>query len=82
MKELRIRSLELRKMRVFRQHQALDSVLREEADRLSQAEQRKYEQQLAGLAAQIGQMFAEQRDLGMIGSASWSIRRGQEVLGG
>ena len=80
--ELRVRSLELRKQRLFRQHLALDSVLREEADRLSTVEQREYEQQLALLASHLGRVFAEQRALGVVGSASSSIRRGREVLGG
>jgi DNA primase len=81
-KELRVRTLELRKLRLFRQHQALDSVLRGEAERLSASEQREYQQRLAALAAHLGAVFAEQQDLGAVGSASWSVRRGQEVLGG
>jgi hypothetical protein len=81
-KELRVRTLELRKLRLFRQHQALDSVLREEASQLSADEQREYRHRLAELAAHLGRVFAEQRQLGAVGSTSWSIRRGQEVLGG
>ena len=72
----------MRKLRLFGQYQALDSVLREEADRLSATEQQEYRQRLAELAAQLGHVFSEQRELGAVGSASWSIRRGQEVLGG
>ena len=81
-RELRVRVLELRKSRLFRQHQALDSVLREEADHLSVAEQREYQQRLAHLAVELGDIFAEQAQLGSVGSTSWSVRRGQEVLGG
>ena len=79
-KELHVRTLELRKQRLFRQHQALDSALREEADRLSAAERRAYEERLAALAAHLGALFAEQQRLGVVGSASWSVRRGHEVL--
>ncbi|MCC6177134.1 MAG: DNA primase [Chloroflexi bacterium] len=80
--ELQVRRLELRKLRLFRQHQALDSALREEAGGLSVAEQREYHERLARLAGHLGRIFEEQRRLGVVGTASWSIRRGQEVLGG
>ncbi|MBA2446564.1 MAG: DNA primase [Chloroflexi bacterium] len=79
-KELHVRTLELRKQRLFRQHQALDSALREDADRLSAAERRAYEERLAALAAHLGALFVEQQRLGVVGSASWSVRRGHEVL--
>jgi hypothetical protein len=82
LRELRVRSLELRKLRLFRQHQALDSVLREEVGDMSTAERREYHERLARVAADLGGIFAEQRELGVVGSASWSIRRGREVLGG
>lgn len=82
LRELRVRSLELRKLRLFRQHQALDSVLREEVGDMSTAERREYHERLARVAADLGGVFAEQRELGVVGSASWSIRRGREVLGG
>ena len=82
LRELRVRSLELRKLRLFRQHQALDSVLREEVGDMSTAERGEYHERLARVAADLGGIFAEQRELGVVGSASWSIRRGREVLGG
>ena len=82
LRELRVRALELRKLRLFRQHQALDSVLREEVGDMSTAERREYHERLARVAADLGGIFAEQRELGVVGSASWSIRRGREVLGG
>jgi len=81
-RELRVRTLELRKVRLFRQHQALDSVLRDEADLLDPDERHEYQRRLAHLATNLGHVFDEQRQLGAIGSASWSARRGQEVLGG
>ncbi|MDP8922580.1 MAG: DNA primase [Chloroflexota bacterium] len=81
-RELRVRALELRKLRLFRQHQALDSALREEVGAMSSAERREYHERLARIAAELGGIFAEQRELGVVGSASWSIRRGREVLGG
>jgi DNA primase len=81
-RELRVRSLELRKLRLFRQHQALDSALREEVNGMSAAERREHHERLARVAADLGGVFAEQRELGVVGSASWSIRRGREVLGG
>ncbi len=81
-KELRVRTLELRKLRLFGQYQALDSVLRDEADPLSPPEQREYVQRLVDLADGLMRVMEEQRELGVVGTASWSIRRGQEVLGG
>jgi DNA primase len=80
-KELRVRILELRKLRLFRQHQALNSVLAE-AERLSAAERQEYQTRLAHLTANLGDVFAQQRELGAVGTTSWSVRRGQEVLGG
>jgi hypothetical protein len=80
--ELDVRRLELRKHRLFRQHQALDIALREEGPALGTAEQRDFHERLTQLARSIGEVIAEQRKLGVVGTASWSIRRGQEVLGG
>jgi DNA primase len=80
-KELEIRTLKLRELRLFRQHQALNSVVAE-AERLSEAEHRTYQERLAHIAADIGDVLARQRQLGAVGSTSWSARRGQEVLGG
>ncbi len=80
-KELQIRTLDLRKQRLSRQYQALDSVLAE-AERLSEAEHRAYQERLAHLAADFGDVLAQQQALGAVGSTSWSARRGREVLGG
>ena len=82
LRELDVRRLELRKHRLFRQHQALDSALREEGEALGAAEKREFRLRLSQLAESIGQAIAEQQRLGVVGSASWNIRRGQEVLGG
>ena len=81
-RELDVRRMELRKNRFFRQHQALDSVLREEGAGLSVAERQASYEQLKHLAVSIGETIVEQQRLGVVGTASWSIRRGQEVLGG
>jgi DNA primase len=81
LRELDVRRLELRKHRLFRQHQALDSALRE-GEALDAAERREYHERLSRLASSIGETIAEQQRLGVVGTASWSIRRGQEVLGG
>ncbi|MFN8523092.1 MAG: DNA primase [Chloroflexota bacterium] len=79
-KELQIRVLELRKLSLFRQHQALDSLLREEDAQLEGEERRAYHERLNTVASRLGSIFAEQRNLGVVGTASWSIRRGQEML--
>ena len=81
-RELRVRSLELRKLRLLRQHQALDSALREETDDMNPAERRQYLERLVQVAADVNGAIAEQRQLGVVGSTSWSVRRGREVLGG
>ena len=81
-RELEVRRLELRKHRLFRQYQALDSALREEGQGLDAAERQESHKRLQRLFAGIGEIFAEQQRLGVVGTASWSIRRGQEVLGG
>ncbi|MGE3270611.1 MAG: DNA primase [Chloroflexota bacterium] len=81
-RELDVRRLELRKHRLFRQHQALVSALREEGEGLNAAERHEAHQRLAHVAARIGETIAEQQRLGVVGTASWNIRRGQEVLGG
>jgi len=81
-REFEVRRLELRKHRLFRQHQALVAALREEGEGLDVAERRESHERLARLAVGIGETIAEQQRLGVIGTASWSIRRGQEVLGG
>jgi DNA primase len=81
-REFDVRRLELRKHRLFRQHQALVAALREEGEGLDVAERQESHERLARLAVGIGETIAEQQRLGVIGTASWSIRRGQEVLGG
>lgn len=81
-RELEVRRLELRKYRLFRQHQALDSAFREEGESLGMAERREFLERLTQLTVSIGETIAEQSRLGVVGTASWSIRRGQEVLGG
>ena len=80
-RELDVRRMELRKNRFFRQHQALDSVLREEGAGLSVAERQASYERLKHLAVSIGATIVEQQRLGVVGTASWSIRRGLEVLG-
>jgi len=82
LREYDVRRLELRKHRLFRQHQALVAALREEGEGLDVAERQESHARLARLAVGIGETIAEQQRLGVIGTASWSIRRGQEVLGG
>jgi DNA primase len=81
-RELDVRRLELRKHRLFRQHQALVAALHEEGEGLNAAERQASHERLAHLTAGIGETIAEQQRLGVVGTASWSIRRGQEVLGG
>lgn len=80
-REYEVRRLELRKHGRFRQHQALVSALEEEGEGLSAAERQESKQRLARLMAEIGEIIANQQRLGVVGTASWSIRRGQEVLG-
>ena len=81
-RELDVRRMELRKNRLFRQHQALHTVLHEEEAGLSVAERQASIEQLKRVAASIGAMIVEQQRLGVVGTASWSIRRGQEILDG
>jgi DNA primase len=80
-RELDVRRLELRKLRLMRQHQALDSALREEGGGLNVANRASHEQ-LRRLFVEINETILEQQRLGVVGTASWNIRRGQEVLGG
>jgi DNA primase len=81
-RELEVRRLELRKQRLLRQYEALNSAQHEEAGGLNVAAHRATHEQLRQLLAEIQQMNDEQQRLGVVGTASWSIRRGQEVLGG
>lgn len=81
-RELNVRRLELRKHRLLGQYQALVSALHEEAGGLNLAEHRAANEQLRQLSDQINETIVEQQRLGVVGTASWSIRRGQEVLGG
>jgi hypothetical protein len=64
------------------QYQALVSTHHEEAGGLDVAANRSSHEQLRQLFAEIYQTIDEQKRLGVVGTASWSIRRGQEVLGG
>jgi hypothetical protein len=82
LRELDVRRLELRKHNLFRQTEALHSALKEEGDGLSAAERHESKERLRHLAASINETIVEQQRLGVVGTASWSIRRGQEVLGG
>jgi DNA primase len=81
-RELDVRRLELRKHRLIGQHQALVSALKEEGGGLDIAAHRASYEQLKRLQDEIGETTAEQQRLGVVGTASWNIRRGQEVLGG
>jgi hypothetical protein len=81
-RELEVRRLELRKHRLLGQYQALVSALSEEAGGLNISEHRASHEQLRHLLDEVNKAINEQRDLGVVGTASWSIRRGQEVLGG
>ncbi|MCC7366802.1 MAG: DNA primase [Chloroflexi bacterium] len=81
-REYDVRRLELRKGRLFRQHDALKAALLEEESGQSVAERQASIEWLNQVARSIYETFAEQRQLGVVGTASWSIRRGQEVLGG
>ena len=81
-RELDVRRLELRKHRLMGQYQALVSTHHEEAGGLDVAANRSSHEQLRQLFAEIYQTIDEQKRLGVVGTASWSIRRGQEVLGG
>ena len=82
LRELDVRRLELRKHNLFRQTEALHSALQEEGEGLSAAERHESKERLRHLAASINETIVEQHRLGVVGTASWSIRRGQEVLGG
>jgi len=81
-RELDVRRLELRKHCRLRQYQALVSALDEEAGGLDIATHRASHEQLQRLQREIFEIGVEQQRLGVVGTASWSIRRGQEVLGG
>jgi hypothetical protein len=81
-REYEVRRLELRKHRLMGQHQALVSALHEEGAGLDIAAHRASYEQLKRLQDGIYETTAEQQRLGVVGTASWSIRRGQEVLGG
>ena len=81
-RELDVRRLELRKHRLLGQYQALVSALHEEGGGLNIAAHRASYEQLRQLSDQINETIVEQKRLGVVGTASWSIRRGQEVLGG
>jgi hypothetical protein len=81
-RELEVRRLELRKHRLLGQTQALVSALHEEGRGLDIATNRASHEQLQRLFESINEIIDEQKRLGVVGTASWSIRRGQEVLGG
>jgi hypothetical protein len=81
-RELDVRRLELRKHRLLGQYQALNSALNDEGGGLNIAAHRASHEQLRLLFEAINDTIAEQQRLGVVGTASWSIRRGQEVLGG
>jgi DNA primase len=81
-RDLLVRTLELRKLRLFRQHQALESVLRDEIGELEADERRQHHQRLGELAQRLGQLFVEQSRLGVVGSTSWGTRRAREMVGG
>jgi DNA primase len=81
-RELAVRRLELQRSRLFRQYQALDSALREEGDGLNEAERREIHVRIGQVLAGINETFVEQQRLGVVGTASLTKRRGQEVLGG
>jgi DNA primase len=80
-RELEVRRLELRKHRFMGQYQALVSAVQEEAGGLNIAAHRASHEQLRDLLDEVNKTIDEQRRLGVVGTASWSIRRGQEVLG-
>jgi hypothetical protein len=81
-RELDVRRLELRKHRLLGQYQALVTALHEEGGGLDIAAHRASHEQLRRLLDGVNETIAEQQRLGVVGTASWSIRRGQEVLGG
>ena len=81
-REYEVRRLELRKHRLLGQTQALVSALQEEGGGLDIAANRASHEQLKRLYESVNDVFLEQQRLGVVGTASWSIRRGQEVLGG
>jgi DNA primase len=80
--ELEVRRLELRKLRLLGQTQALVSALQEEGGGLNIAEHRASHEHIQRLLAEVNETIAQQQRLGVVGTASWSKRRGQEVLGG
>jgi hypothetical protein len=81
-RELDVRRLELRKRCLLGQYDALTSGLHEEGGGQNSDEHRATNEQLSRLFGEINQTILEQQRLGVVGTASWSIRRGQEVLGG
>lgn len=82
LREYDVRRLELRKHRQLGQTQALVSALKEEEDGLDIAAKRALNEQIYQLSESVNEIIREQQRLGVVGTASWSIRRGQEVLGG
>jgi hypothetical protein len=81
-REYDVRRLELRKHRQLGQTQALVSALQEEDGGLDIAAKRALYEQINHLYESVNEITREQQRLGVVGTASWSIRRGQEVLGG
>jgi DNA primase len=81
-REFDVRRLELRKHRRMGQYQALVSTLDEEGGGLEITTNRPLHEQLLRLQTEINEINKEQQRLGVVGTASWNIRRGQEVLGG
>jgi DNA primase len=81
-REFDVRRLELRKHRLMGQYQALVSALDEEGGGLEITTNRPLHEQLWRLQSEINEINKEQQRLGVVGTASWNIRRGQEVLGG
>ena len=81
-REYDVRRLELRKHRLMGHTQALRSALEEEGEGLDLAARRALYEQINHLNESVNEITREQQRLGVVGTASWSIRRGQEVLGG
>ena len=81
-REYDVRRLELRKHLLLGQTQALRSALEAEEEGLDFAAKRTLYEQINHLNERVNEIFREQQRLGVVGTASWSIRRGQEVLGG
>ncbi len=81
-REYDVRRLELQKHRLLGQTQALVSALQEEGGGLDIAAHRASHEQIKRLYESVNEVTLEQQRLGVVGTASWSIRRGQEVLGG